>query len=148
MVEINNLTGIKIKEDFIKKILDKILEQEKKQGNISVSFIGPERMQKLNKRYRKKNRVTDILSFSESKVLFEKFFIRGIEKTKSLGEIVICLREIKKNARRLNVAFDQELTKALIHGALHILGYDHEKGKEQAEEMEDKEIKYLEKLMN
>lgn len=143
MVEINNLTEVKIKEDFVKEILDKVLEQEKKQGNISVAFIGPKRMQKLNKKYRKKNRVTDVLSFSESQVLFENFFIRGLKKTKNLGEIVICLREIKKNAQRLNIIFDQELTRVLIHGTLHILGYDHEKNEKETMKMKKKEEEYL-----
>lgn len=147
MIEINNLTEIEINQDFIKKIVKEVLKKEKKEGNISIAFIGPGRMRKLNKKYRGRNRVTDVLSFPEIEVSFEKFFKTELKKTKSLGEIVICLRAVKKSSQELNIPFERELIRVLVHGILHLLGYDHERPEKEAEIMKEKEEKYL-KLLN
>lgn len=145
MVGINNLTGDKVDEKFVKEIVETVLKGERKEimGELSLAFIGPGRMRKLNKTYRKKNRVTDVLAFENSKVAFEKFKIGSAQKTEGLGEIVICLREVKKNARKFEESFEQELTRVLVHGVLHLLGYDHEKTKEEAEKMRECEERYL-----
>lgn len=150
MIEINNLTTNPVNEEFLKKIIQKVLEgenQEKK--NLSLAFIGQGRMRELNKKYRGKNRVTDVLSFSDD----------------GLGEVVICLREVKKNSKRFtpleitgaekknkesesltgfNSPFEKELAACLIHGLLHLLKYDHEKSETEAKKMKEKQNHYLE----
>jgi len=63
-----------------------------------------------------------------------------------LGEIVICLREVKKNAKRFSLIFEKELARVLIHGILHLLGYNHEKSEKEAEKMRKKEEYYLKLL--
>jgi probable rRNA maturation factor len=146
MVEINNLTDIEINQDFVKKFIGKILEQEKKKGNISLAFIGPGRMRKLNRRYKGKNRVTDILSFPEMEVTFGRFKVGGFKKTKELGEIVVCLREVKKNSKRENNPFEKELARVIVHGVLHLFGYHHEKSEKETERMKEKEEEYLNKF--
>lgn len=143
MIEINNLTTNPVDEGFLKKIVLKVLEEEgKKQQDLSIAFVGQGRIRKLNKRYRAKNRVTDVLSFSGQKIGKEKF-ITPPKNTEGLGEVVICLREVKKNAKKFDSSFEKELTVCLIHGILHILGYEHEKDKEQAKKMEEKQKYYL-----
>lgn len=147
MIELNNLTTVSIDEEFLKKITEKILEGEnKKELDLSIALIGQGRIRELNKKYKKKNRVTDVLAFPESKVLLEKFRVGPIKKIRGLGEIVICLREVKKNAKRFDLTFERELARVLIHGILHLLGYDHEESKEREKEMEKKENYYLEKV--
>jgi len=122
MIEINNLTSQKIDEKFLKNICQKVLEKEKrKECQLSIAIIGPARIRQLNKKYLGKNRATDVLSFPEL-----KNFKVG-ESVKNLGEIVICPREVKKNAKRFDSPFEKELARVLIHGILHLLGYDHEK---------------------
>jgi len=120
MVEINNLTTVSIDEEFLKKVAEKVLEGEKAKGELSIALVGQGRIRELNKKYRGKNRVTDVLAFPSN----------------GLGEIVICLREVKKNAKRFGSSFEKELATCLIHGILHLLGYDHEK-------MEEKQKYYL-----
>lgn len=146
MIEINNLTENKVDESFIKKMIKQVLKGEKvkEEPALSIAFLGPGRMRKLNKTYRKRNRVTDVLAFPESKVKFEKFKLGPTQKVKGLGEIVICLREVKKNARKFEATFEKELARVLIHGILHLLGYNHEKSDKEAKAMEEKEKKYLE----
>jgi len=129
MIEVNNLTTSQVDENFVKRIVEGVLKGEKKQRDISVAFIGEGRMRKLNKKYRKKNKVTDVLTFGGG-----------------LGEIVICLREVKKNAKKFNSSFQEELAQVLIHGVLHLLSYNHEKSKEEEEKMRKKEEYYLQKI--
>ncbi len=155
MIEINNLTTSPVDEDFLKKNAKMVLDEEfavrqlaerKEEANLSIAFVGQGRMREINKRYRGKNRVTDVLSFPESKVLLQKFKVGPAQKIQGLGEIIICLREVKKNAKKFNSSFEKELNRVLIHGILHLLGYDHEKGEEEAGKMEEKEKYYLSKI--
>ena len=63
MIEINNLTSAPIDKNFLKKVAGKILKKEKKLLELSIALVGPAKIKKLNKEYRKKNKITDILSF-------------------------------------------------------------------------------------
>lgn len=144
MIEINNLTTNQIDEEFLKKVAKEVFKKEgRAKVELSIALIGQGRMRKLNKKYRGKNRVTDVLAFPETKVLLEKFKVGPLQKVQSLGEIVICLREVKKNAKRFNSTFETELARVLIHGILHLLGYNHEISKQKAKEMEEKQNYYL-----
>ena len=128
MIEINNLTTVKVDEEFLKKIAQKVLENENKENkSLSIALVGQGRIRELNKRYKGKNRETDVLAFPGN----------------GLGEIVVCLREVKKNARRFDSAFEKELTRILIHGILHLLGYNHEKSEIETKKMEEKQNYYL-----
>ena len=60
-----------------------------------------------------------------------------------LGEIIICPEVVKENAQKYKTTVKQEVKKVFVHGILHLLGYDHEKSKSEAEEMEEKQVKYL-----
>ena len=143
MLEITNLTTNLIDQDFLKKIADYVLKRENKKGVISLVIVGTARIKRLNKKYRKKNRATDVLSFSPK----AKSEFREIQEENFLGEIVICPRVIKKTARRQGSVFDKELARVLIHGILHLLGYDHLKEKD-AKIMQEKEDKYLTQTLN
>jgi len=131
MIEINNLTTTVVDEDFLKKTAKIVTDGEKKKAiELSIALVRQGRIRELNKRYRGKNRVTDVLSFSYD----------------GSGDIVICLGEVKKNARRFGTTFEKELSKVLIHGILHLLDYDHEKNEKEAEKMRKKEEYYLSQL--
>ena len=138
MIEINNLTTVSINEEFLKKISEKVLKRERQEHpsygrvpDLSIALVGQGRIRELNKKYRGKNRVTDVLSFPGN----------------GLGEIVICLREVKKNAKRFGSTFEKELARVLIHGILHLLGYEHEKSRKEAKAMKEKQEDYLSKVL-
>ena len=134
MIEVNNLTGFRVNKDFLKKIAQKVLANEKKnKTELSIALVGPSRIKELNKKYRKKDKVTDVLSFIYNK---------------SSGEIAICLQEVKKNAKKFDSIFKKELARVLIHGTLHLLGYDHEGSEKEAEKMRKKEEYYFSKILN
>ena len=128
MIEINNLTANQVNEGFLKRVAKKVLAGENKEKmELSIVFVGQARIRALNKKYRKKNQATDILTFNYN----------------NSGEMVICFREIKKNARKFGETFEKELTKVLIHGILHLAGYEHEKSEKEAVKMKKKEEYYL-----
>jgi len=86
---------------------------------IGISIISSKKMKKLNCYYRNKDYPTDVLSFS----LLEG---SGITSP-SLGDVVIAFEIAKKQAVQFNTTLKQELLRLLIHGILHLLGYDHER---------------------
>ena len=162
MLGINNLTSISVDKGFLKRVVKKVLEGENKKNiELSIALVGQAKIKELNKKYRKKNRAgeedessssrfadaraTDVLSFQYASERSE----RSGEKSQkflehnNFGEIVICLREVKKNAKRFDISFKKELIRVLIHGILHVLGYDHEKNKVGAEKMRKKEENYF-----
>ncbi len=132
MIEINNLTAVRIDEEFLRKVCQKVLKEEKRgKTNLSIALVGQSRVRELNKRYRGKNQVTDVLSFPDGEI--------------GLGEIVVCPSEVKRSARRFDLTFEKELARVLIHGILHLLGYGHEKSGAAAKKMEEKQNYYLKK---
>jgi rRNA maturation RNase YbeY len=93
---------------------------------ISLKIVGHSKMILLNARYRKKRKVTDVLSFPAPKI----FRSQGI-----LGELVICQPVAKKQARDHKHSINEELKVLMVHGLLHLLGFDHEKSTAQARSM-------------
>ena len=138
MVEINNLSSELINESFFKKIVHFVLKKENKEGEISIALIGPEEIRELNKNYRKKDSVTDVLSFVNKNDIIE---IKD-RKESFIGEIVLCPEKVRENAQELKADFVKELYWALIHGVLHLLGYEHN-NLENAKKMQEKERYYL-----
>ncbi len=137
MIEINNLTTVSVDKSFLKKITRIVLKGEKKQGSLSFVLLGPNKMRALNKKHRAKNRVTDVLAFGQS----QKFPILPKNELE-LGEILICISEVKKNAKRANLDYNKELVRVLIHGILHLLEYEHGKAMEKKQEHYLSQIKF------
>ncbi|MFA5228212.1 MAG: rRNA maturation RNase YbeY [Candidatus Paceibacterota bacterium] len=122
MIKIVNLSSEKINESLIRKAVRIVLKEEKVEFPLSIAIVDSEEIKKLNYCYRKKNKATDVLSFGED-----------------INEIVICPEEIKKNGEN----FSKELKEVIIHGVLHLLGYDHETTEKEAKRMFNKQDKYL-----
>lgn len=89
-------------------------------GTISVAYVSDHEIQRLNRMYRKKDTVTDVLSFS--------YVDQG---TETLGDVVISHAQAKRQAEG---DLQLELVDLIVHGVLHVLGYDHERP-EDAQEM-------------
>jgi probable rRNA maturation factor len=86
--------------------------------SLSVAFIGSSRMRKINRCYRGKDVPTDVLSF--------RYSGETLEGMPFLGEIVISPEIAYRNATERGTAFDAEIRTLLLHGILHLMGYDHE----------------------
>jgi len=177
-LEIHNFTQNEIDEKSFQKTAEvafKIINI-KENTEISLAIVGDGRIRKLNKMYRGKNRVTDVLSFGHKPAspaggsvipyLAKAFprlkkgqdwpakggsasggnFISPPDGIQRLGEIIICYPRAKKQAKRAGHSLGKELAILLIHGILHLSGYDHEKSEQDAAKMEMMEQRILNKL--
>ena len=132
MINVNNITKSKIDLVLVKKVAERFLKKYKKQKcEVSIAFIGDMAMRRLNKKYRGIDRTTDVLSFAG-----EQNF---------LGEIVINYVQIKRQAKKFGNSIERELIFILVHGLLHLLGYDDEseKGRLEMDELGEEFVKYL-----
>ncbi len=99
--------------------------------DLCITFLDDKGMRELNSTYRGIRRTTDVLSFPQD----------GPD-TRSLGDIIISVDTAKRHARFYRISMQREIIKLIIHGILHILGYDHKK-KNDANKMRKKENELL-----
>lgn len=100
---------------------------------LSVSLVSDRTITELNRDYRSKNRPTDVLAFSLCEGEFGKIN-PGV-----LGDVVISVETARKQAAEHGHSTDVELCLLLIHGILHLVGYDHEQGDAEEKKMRQKE---------
>lgn len=95
---------------------------------VSVLLTNDERMRELNREYRGKDKPTDVLSFA-----FEEgeALVLPPDAPRVLGDVILCLPTIKKQAGEHGQTYGRECAWALCHGTLHLLGYDHETDQEE-----------------
>lgn len=93
-------------------------------------------MKALNKQYRGKDKTTDVLSFD----------MESGGEHRLLGDIVINPSQALRQAEEYEVTIEAELRRLLVHGFLHLIGYDHEESKEEARRMKRKEDSLIQKL--
>jgi len=140
-IEINQQDGKKIEEAKLKKIVERTLGAVGvKNAAVSIAVIGDEEMKKMNNFYRGKNKTTDVLSFT-----YESY--KSGFKKPLFGEIVICYPQAVRQAKQQKHGVVEEIKMLLVHGALHLAGYDHEKSLKEAGIMEDLQNKMV-KLLN
>jgi len=136
MIEINNLTKFTVDKTFFSGVAKKVLKGENRETeNLSIAFVSPEEIHKLNKQYRNKDTPTDVLSFGKVSEFKDEF-----------SEVVICPEVVQEKYKDLGLTRKQELAKMLIHGILHNLGYDHEISSEEESRMQEKEDYYFSKI--
>lgn len=109
-------------------------------AELSVLFIGDRAMRTLNRHYRGRDRTTDVLSFSLREGRF------GGVQPDMLGDIVISVPVARQQAVDAGLTLQQELERLLVHGLLHLVGYDHERGAADARSMRRKEQSLLKGL--
>ena len=98
------------------KILSKVSLFKRKNHEFSILLTNAKEMKKFNHKFRKKNKITDVLSFPIKIKNKRKIYV---------GDIAICYEIIKKRSKKTN--FFLEFDKMWIHGYLHLIGYDHKK---------------------
>ena len=119
-------------EKFFKRIIGKESDKHA-QGEINLIFTNDKNIQQLNKKYRRKNKPTDVLSFN-------------LEKTSGrnmvFGEVYISVQTSARQAMEYSTSLNEEFLRLFCHGLLHLLGYDHIKPVERRK-MEERERNYL-----
>lgn len=123
----NTQKKIKINPNKIKKQINSILKYIGYDDfDIGIWFTTNQTIRKYNKNFRKNDKPTDILSFPFHTNLKPGHKIKiSTPDDKNLGDIIISLERCKKDALELNFPFSDYLIKIIVHGIVHLLGYDH-----------------------
>ena len=145
-----NIKEDKTYEKTVEKVINKCFEEEGLIDSkliITITFTTPEEIRKINKKYRKIDRATDVLSFPmfEKQELEEKIKNKDFLYEDVLGDIIISIDKVKEQAEEYGHSFERELSYMLVHGFYHLMGYDHIE-EEDKKIMRPKEEKVLNTL--
>jgi len=97
---------------------------------VTVAFVSDSAMRELNRRWRRTRGTTDVLSFPANQDGFEK------QEETSLGDIVISAQQAARQAAENDLTFGDEIAQLILHGLLHLCGYDHESDKGEMNRLE------------
>ena len=133
-IELINDHYKKIPEPFkkkeIKKLIDVVLKkigfEELENGQINIKYTSEEEIKMLNEKFYNKVGVTKVLAFTNNQETPES-------KERLIGEIAICISQIEKEAKMYKKAVETRLKHMIVHGVLHLFGFDHQKKGEQKE---------------
>jgi len=133
-IELINDHYKKIPEPFkkkeIKKLIDVVLKkigfEELENGQINIKYTSEEEIKLLNEKFYNKEGVTNVLAFTNNQETPES-------KERLIGEIAICISQIEKEAKMYKKAVETRLKHMIVHGVLHLFGFDHQKKGEQKE---------------
>jgi len=114
--------------------LEKIIVKDYKlTKQISIALLEGREIRDLNRVYRAKDKVTDVLSFE-------------LGSDQILGEVLICLSQARRQAKEKKNTYKEELQLLTIHGILHLFGYDHEKNIKEEKRQQQAEANILKRL--
>jgi len=108
-----------IQKEFLKR---KVFDKNTASKELTLVFLDPKEAKANNKQFRGKDYATDVLSFE------------GMSPD-SLGELIMCPQVLQKQAKEHGLKYQEELGYMILHGILHLLGYDHETSPKDAEKM-------------
>ena len=118
---INNQRKISFKTQQFQRFIEIVFEsvEESNSKSASIVFVSDRKMRELNKQFRGKNTTTDVLSFPFEPDEFDL-------DQNHLGDIVISLEQAEKQATENDLPLEIEIKQLILHGVLHLCGYDHE----------------------
>ena len=114
-------------EKFVTKAMGVVPSDD---AGVTIVFVSDHAMRALNRRWRGKRGTTDVLSFPASQSKFEKH--EGLR----LGDVVISVEQAARQAKENGLTFDREIAQLILHGLLHLCGYDHETDKGEMNQLE------------
>ena len=105
-------------------------------AEVCIGLVGDTKMRRLNRTYRHQDRTTDVLAFAYREA--------RTGASPLLGDVVISIPAARRQAKAFTHSLDEEVLRLLIHGVLHLVGYDHERSRQQARRMHRKEKELFE----
>jgi probable rRNA maturation factor len=134
-------------EDFISNCIESAIKVEKLNVPVEISVVltDNEGIRELNRDYREKDVPTDVLSFPLYENLEDMMLLED-EEAIALGDIVVSLEKAHSQSIEYNHDFKTELGFLIVHGMLHLLGYDHEKDEDNEKIMRNREKRIMESL--
>lgn len=122
--------------------LERMIEELKVEGDFSITYLSDDEIRRLNAEYRDKDEATDVLTFRlKDDDTFPDFGLSN-----ELGDVFISLDAVARNAAEFSVSFEEELTRVMLHGLMHLMGYDHQSNDFKSEQMLIKQEEILRKL--
>ena len=123
---------VSIQEDHVRHLVKRLLSWVgEASSEISIELVGDRRMRRFNRDYRQHDRTTDVLAFACREA--------GEPSSFMLGDIVVSVPMAIRQAESFKHSLNEELVRLLIHGLLHLVGYDHNRGDQEARLMRRKE---------
>ncbi len=121
---------------LVRRVVQAVLKGERRQGLISVTFLGRDSMRRLNAAHKGQDRPTDVLSFP----------LAGPEG-QVVGDVYICPWVARREAEARGISRREELVRLVVHGTLHALGHDHPEGSDRTRSaMWRRQERYVEAL--
>jgi probable rRNA maturation factor len=145
-IQVAQAVTLPIDTDLIEKAVRGVLEAESQGGLIEVSVLVTDDVEihELNRDYRGVDAPTDVLSFADEED--DLAFVRPPDMPRSLGDLVISYDRVVAQAAEYGHSVERELAFLTVHGMLHLLGYDHELGADEAALMGAREEAIMEVL--
>ena len=144
-------SAVKISEDVFRSAVSYLREHneldflpENMPISINLCLSNDEEVHKLNFAFRKKDKATNVLSFAN---IDDNNFLQNLQnfEVAGLGDIIIAIETMKREAEIENISFNDHYAHLLVHGILHLCGFDHIED-DEAEYMEDYEVRILKNL--
>jgi len=128
-------------DDIIHAVFEETMKQEKNEHfyEVSVVYVSKDAIKKMNKQYRQIDSVTDVISFALFDETEESDIIQDESNITTLGDIFICLEQMKVQASTYGHSEMRELAFLACHGLLHLLGFDHESQEDENRMFEKQE---------
>ncbi|MEJ2233130.1 MAG: rRNA maturation RNase YbeY [Syntrophobacterales bacterium] len=124
-------------ETKARKILSALASSE---SEVSIVLVNDEQMSSLNWKYRRRRGSTNVLAFAMREGEF------GDISPHLLGDVIISLPTAQREAEEAGLSLDSTISRLLVHGILHLVGFDHEKGEDAAREMDQRSNELLPQL--
>jgi probable rRNA maturation factor len=133
------LIRVTVRQTALRRLAEHVLSAVgEAQSELSIDLVGDGRMRRLNCQYRKKDRTTDVLAFAMRE--------SSSPVSALLGDVVISVPTARRQAKEGRRSLSEELAWLLVHGVLHLCGYDHERSDAEARRMKRREQAMLRAL--
>lgn len=133
--------------DWLRSVVEQVLTAQGVSSDVELGLVitSQERVRQLNKQYRGKDVPTDVLAFYMTSAAGETFVVPP-DRVRHLGEVIISYPQVVIQAEEQHHSVERELAILIIHGVLHLLGYDHEEPG-QGREMREREKEILSQVV-
>ncbi|MGP4072513.1 rRNA maturation RNase YbeY [Piscibacillus sp. B03] len=134
--EMNQVTDEEL--EWLKNLIEYAAEMEEvnQDAELSITFVNNSQIQEINRDYRQKDQPTDVISFAMQETGEDEIEIVGEELPEHLGDIIVSIEKARDQAQEYNHSYKRELGFLIVHGFLHLLGYDHQTVEEEKEMFE------------
>ena len=124
-------------EAVVRRAVHAVLRGEHRRAVVSVTFLGPSAMRRLNRKHKKHDRPTDVLAFA-----------LAMPDGRLAGDVYVCRAVAAGQATEAGISLREELVRMVVHGVLHVLGHDHPETNRERSAMWRRQERYVRKILD